>query len=73
MLISKGSFNTLVQVTDVDADARTLTFADGDSLRLNQSAMAANGTLAGAQPEAPSTTRVGDAHLADADDHLLPR
>ena len=37
MMISKGSFNTLVQVTAVDAAARRLTFADGDSLNLNQS------------------------------------
>lgn len=44
MLISKGSFNTLVEVTDIDVNTRTLTFADGDSLRLNQSA-AANGSL----------------------------
>ena len=44
MLISKGSFNTLVQVTAVDTNTRVLTFADGDSLRLNQSAAAA-GTL----------------------------
>jgi prepilin-type N-terminal cleavage/methylation domain-containing protein len=36
MLISKGSVNTLVQVTEIDYDARTLTFGDGDSLRLNQ-------------------------------------
>jgi hypothetical protein len=45
MLISKGSFNTLVQVTKVDPVARTLKFDDGDSLRLNQSG-AANGSLA---------------------------
>ncbi len=38
MLISKGSVNTLVQVTnDVDAATRRLQFADGDSLLLNQS------------------------------------
>jgi hypothetical protein len=37
MLISKGSSNTLVQVTDINADTRVLEFADGDSLRLNQS------------------------------------
>ena len=43
MMISKGSFNTLVQVTDVDYVTRTLTFGDGDSLNLNQSG-AANGT-----------------------------
>lgn len=37
MLIIKGSVNTLVQVTAVDIPGRRLTFADGDSLRLNQS------------------------------------
>lgn len=52
MLISKGSFNTLVQVTAVDVDARQLTFADGDSLRLNQSGAAA-GTLAALNAEEP--------------------
>jgi Tfp pilus assembly protein PilW len=44
MLISKGSFNTLVQVTDFDAANRVLTFAAGDSLRLNQPG-AENGNL----------------------------
>lgn len=44
MLISKGSFNTLVQVTSVNIAARRLLFDDGDSLRLNQSG-AANGSL----------------------------
>ncbi len=67
MLISKGSFNTLVQVTDLDANARTLTFADGDSLRLNQSATAANGTLAALNAEAPvddaSATRISRMRL----------
>jgi hypothetical protein len=37
MMISKGATNTLVQVTDVDADTRVLRFDDDDSLRLNQS------------------------------------
>jgi hypothetical protein len=44
MMIKKGSLNTLVQVTNVNAGTRTLTFANGDSLRLNQSG-AANGSL----------------------------
>jgi hypothetical protein len=44
MLISKGSFNTLVQVTDFDEAGRVLTFGANDSLRLNQ-AGAANGNL----------------------------
>ena len=53
MLISKGSFNTLVQVTDVDADTRVLMFEAGDSLRLNQSGVAPNGTLAALNAQDP--------------------
>ena len=50
MLISKGSFNTLVQVTAVDAGARRITFAAGDSLNLNQNgAGAGNMTVLNAQ------------------------
>ncbi len=52
MMISKGSFNTLVQVTDVNVGARVLTFADGDSLSLNQ-AGAAGGNLPALNAEAP--------------------
>ena len=52
MLISKGSVNTLVQVTDVDPDTRILKFEDGDSLRLNQS-QAANGTLVALNAQDP--------------------
>ncbi len=53
MLIKKGSFNTLVQVTAVDVGARTLTFSDGDSLRLNQSG-ASNGNLPALNAEEPN-------------------
>jgi hypothetical protein len=53
MLISKGSFNTLVQVTAVDYSARRLTFADGDSLNLNQSG-AAQGNLTFLNAQAPA-------------------
>ncbi|MBY0494821.1 MAG: prepilin-type N-terminal cleavage/methylation domain-containing protein [Cyanobacteria bacterium] len=53
MLISKGSFNTLVQVTNVNAATRVLTFAANDSLRLNQSTTAANGTLRALNNEDP--------------------
>ena len=58
MLISKGSFNTLVQVTAVDAGARRLTFADGDSLNLNQSGAAA-GNLHGAERPGSGQRRHG--------------
>lgn len=53
MLISKGSFNTLVQVTHVDVAARRLTFANDDSLRLNQSG-AANGSLPALNAQDPA-------------------
>lgn len=52
MLISKGSFNTLVQVTEVDVDTRTLTFEEGDSLNLNQTEAEA-GTLIALNAEDP--------------------
>jgi type II secretory pathway pseudopilin PulG len=52
MLISKGSFNTLVQVTDVNYNTRVLRFQDNDSLRLNQSG-AANGNLPALNAQAP--------------------
>ena len=61
MLISKGSINALVQVTAVDVPGRRLTFADGDSMRLNQSD-AETGTLPAlnaADPvDAPASTRI---------------
>jgi len=53
MMVSKGSFNTLVQVTAVDAGSRLLTFADGDSLRLNQSGAEA-GNLTSLNDQAPA-------------------
>jgi prepilin-type N-terminal cleavage/methylation domain-containing protein len=52
MMIQKGSFNTLVQVTSVNYAGRVLTFADGDSLNLNQSG-AASGSLAALNAQAP--------------------
>jgi hypothetical protein len=82
MLISKGSFNTLVQVTDVDADARTIDFAAGDSLRLNQSGIAANGTLRALNQQAPvndpaatriSRMRMITYYLDDTADAAHPR
>ncbi|MEZ5289496.1 MAG: prepilin-type N-terminal cleavage/methylation domain-containing protein [Vicinamibacterales bacterium] len=52
MMIQKGSFSTLVQVTSVDYSSRLLRFDDGDSLNLNQSGAAA-GSLAALNGEAP--------------------
>lgn len=55
MMIQKGSFSTLVQVTSVDYPSRQLTFADGDSLNLNQSG-AASGSLAALNAQPPANT-----------------
>jgi hypothetical protein len=66
MLISKGAVNTLVQLTTVNTATRVLTFADGDSLRLNQSG-AANGTLTALNAVAPinsaASTRISRMRL----------
>jgi hypothetical protein len=55
MMIVKGAFTTLVQVTAVDAGARRLTFADGDSLNLNQSGAEA-GNLAALNAADPANS-----------------
>jgi hypothetical protein len=55
MLISKGSLNALVQVTAIDYAGRVMTFANGDSLNLNQSG-AATGTLPSLNAAAPANT-----------------
>lgn len=52
MMITKGSYTTLVQVTAVNTATRRLTFADGDSLNLNQSS-AAQGSLPALNAVAP--------------------
>jgi hypothetical protein len=52
IMLSKGSFNTLVQVTGVNVGARRLTFANADSLNLNQTAATA-GNLAALNAEDP--------------------
>jgi type II secretory pathway pseudopilin PulG len=52
MMISKGSFSTLVQVTAVNTTTRRLTFTNGDSLNLNQSG-AASGNLPALNAAAP--------------------
>ena len=52
MMISKGSFTTLVQVTAVNTTTRRLTFANSDSLNLNQSG-AAQGNLTALNAAAP--------------------
>jgi type II secretory pathway pseudopilin PulG len=52
MMISKGSFNTLVQLTTFDVATRRLNFANNDSLNLNKSG-AANGNLPALNAEDP--------------------
>lgn len=61
MLVMKGSFTALVQVTSVNTVTRVLTFADGDSLRMNQAGAALGnlGTLNAAAPaNSPAHTNV---------------
>jgi hypothetical protein len=64
MMVLKGTGTTLVQVTAVDAGARRITFAVGDSLNLNQTALAVVGNLrslnllAPTGAAAPAATRV---------------
>jgi type II secretory pathway pseudopilin PulG len=55
MMISKGSVTALVQVTGVNTATRRLTFADGDSLNVNQSGAAA-GNLPALIAAAPANT-----------------
>ena len=55
MLIMKGAYNTLVEVTAVDTAARRLTFANGDALNLNQSG-AESGNLAALNAAAPANS-----------------
>jgi hypothetical protein len=61
MMISKGSTTTLVQVTGVNTGSRVLTFADADSLNVNQSNAAAGNlkALNAADPaNSPANTRI---------------
>jgi hypothetical protein len=52
MMVMKGSFAVLLQVTDINLGTRRMTFANGDSLNLNQSA-AASGNLPALNAAAP--------------------
>jgi prepilin-type N-terminal cleavage/methylation domain-containing protein len=53
MMVSKGSLTTLLQVTAVNTSTRRLTFANADSLNLNQTG-AASGNLAALNAAAPA-------------------
>ena len=52
LMLEKGSANTLVEVTSVDTVNRRITFANGDSLNLNQTGAAA-GNVAALRATAP--------------------
>jgi hypothetical protein len=56
MMITKGSFTTLVQVTGINTISRRLTFGNGDSLGLNQS-----GAIAGSLPALNAAAPVNSA------------
>jgi Tfp pilus assembly protein PilW len=64
MMVSKGSLTTLVQVTAVNVATRLLTFASGDSLRLNQPGAASgnltalNAAVPANDPTAVNVTRI---------------
>jgi type II secretory pathway pseudopilin PulG len=55
MMIAKGSQTTLAEVTTVDTSTRRLTFANGDSLNLNQTG-AASGNLGALNAAAPANS-----------------
>lgn len=55
MMVQKGSVTTLLEVTAVNTATRRLTFANGDSLNLNQSSAAA-GNLAAVNAADPAST-----------------
>ena len=54
MMVIKGAATTLVQVTSVNAGARRITFASGDSLNLNQSGTGILGSMAALNATAPT-------------------
>ncbi len=58
LLLEKGSTTTLVQITSVDYASRRITFANGDSLKLNQTAPTA-GNVVALRAAAPADTLTG--------------
>ena len=58
LLLEKGSNTTMVQITSVDYANRRITFATGDSLKLNQTAAAA-GNVVALRAAAPPDTLTG--------------
>lgn len=63
MLLTKGSLTTLVQVTEVDVPNRRLTFAEGDSLNLNQTEAEAGTLTAMNLADPPNATEPANAAL----------
>jgi hypothetical protein len=59
LLLEKGSNTTLVQITNVDYSNRRITFANGDSLKLNQTAAAAGNVVALRAAAPPDTLTNG--------------
>ena len=55
LMLEKGSQTTLVQITDIDFSSRRVTFANGDSLKLNQTGAAA-GNVKALRAAAPTDT-----------------
>jgi prepilin-type N-terminal cleavage/methylation domain-containing protein len=58
LMLEKGSMTTLVQITDIDFPNRRVTFANGDSLKLNQTGAAA-GNVVALRAAAPADTLSG--------------
>jgi hypothetical protein len=55
LMLEKGSYTTLVQITDLDFPNRRVTFANGDSLKLNQTGAAAGNAKAVRTAAPPDT------------------
>ena len=56
LMVIKGATTTLVEVTDVNATLRRITFASTDSLNLNQNGTGIVGTMAALNAKAPTGT-----------------
>jgi prepilin-type N-terminal cleavage/methylation domain-containing protein len=59
LMLEKGSSSTLVQITSINYSSRRLTFANGDSLKLNQTAATAGNVVALRAADPPDTLTNG--------------
>jgi prepilin-type N-terminal cleavage/methylation domain-containing protein len=59
LMLEKGSATTLVQITSISYTSRRITFANGDSLKLNQTAAAAGNVVALRAADPPDTLTNG--------------